>query len=283
MKWFDTTKQYNQYNQTSTRILNDSARILEPKPLLQYVKRYIDAVDIKRFGEKCHVRDANGGRWIKRSFSNAYCTQNVESFCKYMTRTTGQLYVKMLAVIDSSPSSYDDVWLQVLKPRGISQGNDMDSFKFLEKAGLMELDHLGKYRRKFYRTTPLGKLVLETAKKNDVAYKVLRHFMTFKGDFDAHMIDVSLNPETMFDMDPKSLAACIEAIFSPSSCLHEIGSQFYWCNKLLDCLKKSSNVFDTFNCAEVNNWLEAHASEPNVQRFLAVWHILEKKHAKAAA
>ena len=282
MKQCNSNEQYNQYNQTSTRILIDSAGILKPKPLLQYVKRYIDITDLKRFGEKCYICDANN-MWIKRSFSNAYCTQNVETFCKYITRTTGQLYVKMLAVIDSTPSSYDDIWLQVLKPRGISQGNDKDSFSFLEKAGLMELDHFGKHRRKFYKTTPLGKLVLETAKKNDVAYKVLRHFMTFKGDFDAHMIDVSLNPETMFDMDPKSLAACIEAILIPSSCLHEIGSQFYWCNKLLDCLKKSSNVFGTFNCAEVNDWLEAHASEPNVQRFLAVWHKLEKKHAKAAA
>ena len=278
-----TSNEFAKCNQTSTRILNDSARILEPKPLLPYVKQYIDIADIKRFKKTCYVQDTNDGLWNRRTFSNAYCTQNVKSFCKYITKTTGQLYVKMLAIIDSTPSSYDDVWLQVLKPRGISQGNDMDSFKFLEKAGLMELDHLGKYRRKFYKTTPLGKLVLETAKKNDVAYKVLRHFMTFKGDFDAHMIDVSLNPETMLDMDPKSLVACIEAILSPSSCLHEIGSQFYWCNKLLDCLKKSSNVFDTFNCSEVNVWLQAHASEPNVQRFLVVWHKLEKKHAKAAA
>lgn len=282
MKQCNSNEQYNQYNQTSTRILKDSAGILEPKSLLQYVKPYLDIVDLKRFGKKCYIRDANNA-WARRSFSNAYCIENVESFCKYITRTTGQLYVKMLAVIDSSPSSYDDVWLQVLKPRGISQGNDMDSFRFLKKAGLMELDHLGKYRRKFYKTTPLGKLVLETAKKNDVAYKVLRHFMTFKGDFDAHMIDISLNPETMLDMDPETLAACIEAILSPSSCLHEIGSQFYWCNKLLECLKKSSNVFDTFNCAEINNWLEAHASEPNVQRFLVVWHKLEKKYAKVAA
>ena len=114
-----TSNEFAERNQTSTRILNDSARILEPKPLLQYVKRYIDITDIKRFGKTCYVQDANDSRWNRQTFSNAYCTQNVEKFCKYITKTTGQLYVKMLAVIDSSPSSYDDVWLQVLKPRGI--------------------------------------------------------------------------------------------------------------------------------------------------------------------
>ena len=97
-------------------------------------------------------------------------------------RTMGHMYIKILDVIDRhGNASYYDFHAEILKPKGKPVGNDVELFRNLESQGLTELDHLGKYKRKFFRLTALGKLVLETAKKNQPAYRVLRHFNISRG------------------------------------------------------------------------------------------------------
>ena len=248
--------------------VKDYYRIVESKPMIDFVKKFIDAAP-------------------DRVLVSYWCdTLNMNTFSKYLTRTTGQMYVKMLDVIDhKGEASYRDIYDCLLKPKGKSFGNGAESFRNCETKGLMELDHRDKYKRKFFRLTALGKLVLETAKKNDIAYRVLRHFMKLDEgcDFDQKMITIQLNPDTLNDVTPEAFTSMLEAILDSKSELYEVGSYAYWCNKLVEALKKNPSFLEIFNCPEVNAWLEANQTVPAVQRFSKVFSKIMKKSKKNAA
>ena len=268
----------------ATSIIIDSHKITEPAFAADFVKKFIDAAPQNALHR---TRIWEPGVWPSRwDYSPKYGTENINKFAKYMTRTTGQLYIKMLEAIDAcGDASYHDVYARVLQPRGLKFGYDINLFKSCETNGLMEIDHLGKYKREFFRLTALGKLVLETAKKNDIAYKVLRHFMKIDEgcDFDEKMIKIQLNPETLDDVQPEAFTNMLEAILDKKSSLYETGSYAYWCNKLIECLKKNEGFLELFNCQEVNDWLKAHTDMPTVQRFSDVFKKIIKKFKKNAA
>lgn len=261
-------------------VIRDAYKVFEPRFAADYVFKFIDAAP-----ECALACTYDYGKYPNhRILLPKYSTFNINKFAKYMTRTTGQLYIKMLMAMENDVCSYHEIYARVLKPRGLKFGNDTELWKSLHLNGLIEVDSVGKYKRKFFRLTPLGKLVVDTAKKNDVAYKVLRHFMKFKDIFDEQaMISIQINPETFNDMTPESYVAMLDAILSQSSALHEVGSYAYWLNKLIECLKKSDAFFEEFNCPEVTAWLEAHADERNAKNFNAVFQKIIKKHAKKAA
>ena len=268
------------------RIVKDYNGIFAPKPLLDFTKKYLDVIDLVKHGAKdfsfAFVPEGVFYQTFVKTFDR-YSNANVDKYCKFMTRTLGNLYVKMLAELAKRPCSYDDIYTSVLAPKGIAYGNDVGTWRSLFETGLSQLDHKGAKGRKFYSLTALGKAVLDTAEKNHVAYKVLRHFMKFKDDFEVYSLQVNFNPETMNDMDPQSFVDMLDAVLNESSDLHAVGSYAYWCNKIIDCLKKNINFFELFNCPEVNAYLEKNASCPTVQRFNKIWDKICKKHAKAAA
>ena len=261
--------------------LPNTGSIFKTDYLFQYVQPFIDAHGKETF-TKGGYYDARGGYWIPKKI-HKYDDAIIKKFNKYLTRTVGQFYVKMLLEIEKCSCCYEDIWTALLKPRGKPYGNDIASFNGLRENNLIELDYKGKYGRKFYKLTTLGKLVLDAAKKNHVVYKVLRHFMKFEGDFEAHVVQVSFNPETMADLDPETFVNMIDAILNESSDLHKLGTYAYWCQKLLTCLKSSSNFFDMFMCDEVKAWFEEHKEEDNVKNFKKVLDKIAKKYARKAA
>lgn len=260
----------------SSKILPDYAKVFKPAPYVKFVSKLIDAASTNQYA-KYYINSWNGNTCAK------YSDANVDKFSKFITRTLGNLYVKMLACTEDEPCSYHEIYHRLLEPKGKPFGNDVESFKNLEINGLVEIDHLGKYKRKYMRLTPLGRIVLENAKKNDVAYKVLRHFMKFKDDFDTYLIEVNFNIETMDDISPNSFVAMLAAILDDNSVLHEIGSYAYWCSKLLDSLKKNERFFEIFNCPEVNEYLDNNSSNSNVQNFKKVLSKISKKYVRKAA
>lgn len=258
--WCSTLYSNEYYFGTSSKMLQDYTKIFKPIPVLNFAKKFIDVANPNIF-KKLYFT------YSKPKFISAYSQCNVDTFILYTMRTLGNLYIKMLSCIEDMPCSYQDIYDRLLKPKGKPFGNDVESFKNLEIKGLTEIDHIGKYKKKFFKLTPLGRLVLETAKKNNVAYKVLRHFMKFKDDFDSYLVEVNFNPETMDDITPISFVEMLDAILNDNSVLHEIGSYAYWCHKLLDSLKKSELFFEMFNCPEVNSYLDNNVNNQNVQKF----------------
>lgn len=268
----------------STALLVDlpgTGRIFKADNLFQYVRPFIDAYGKDTFTGNGYY-DPCDCHWKYKTL-HKYDEIIVKRFNKYLTRTIGQFYVKMLLEIEKRSCCYEDIWTALLKPRGKPYGNNIASFNGLRDNNLIELDYKGKYGRKFYKLTTLGKLVLDAAKKNHVVYKVLRHFMKFEGDFEAHVVQVSFNPETMEDLDPKTFVNMIDAILNDNSDLHKLGTYAYWCQKLLTCLKSSSNFFDMFMCDEVKAWFEEHKEEYNVKNFKKVLDKIAKKYARKAA
>lgn len=268
------------YLGTSSKVLPDYNKVFEPALCVKFVSKFIDAASTKQYAKYYvggYVDSWNGTPCAK------YSDANVNKFDKFLSRTLGNLYVKMLACMEDMPCSYNEIYNMVLKQRGKSFGTDIESFKNLEINGLIEIDHLGKYKRKYMKLTRLGKLVLETAKKNHIAYKVLRHFMKFKDDFDAYLIEVNFNIETMDDISPKSFVDMLTAILDDNSVLHEIGSYAYWCNKLISTLKKNERFFEMFDCPEVNAWLDNNFSSPSVKNFKKIFDKISKKYARKAA
>ena len=268
--------------------IKDAYGIFTPVRKVQFVKRYIDAAD-ERLLRRDFVHPQFGAGYYRycpdaeEYVYPKYAKVNVEKFDKYITRHTGVLYIQMLIEMEKSPCSYHEIYERVLKPRGISFGNDTLLFKSLMVNGLAEIDQVGKYRRKFYRPTALGKVVIETAKKNDVAFKVLRHVMKFKDDCDnIQLVNASLNLENFDDFSTSAYVSLLEALMDDNSPLHEVGSHAYWCNKLIQGLKKSDFFFSMFNCPEVQAWLEEHKTWSNVQRFMKTWNKICKKYSKAA-
>ena len=262
--------------------MHDYYGIVESRPASDFVKKFIDAApeNVLTF---YYV-----GNWPNRrqEYASKYGTENLNKFSKYITRTMGHVYVKILDIIDRRGSaSYYDFYDEILKPKGKPVGNDVEMFRNLEFQGLTELDHLGKYKRKFFKLTALGKLVLETAKKNQPAYKVLRHFMKLDDgcDFYQKLVAVQLDPETADDTTPEAFTNMLEAILSGKSSLYEAGSYAYWCNKLVEALKKNDDFLELFNCPEVNAWLEASQTVPAVQRFSKIFKKIVAKSNKNAA
>lgn len=263
-------------------------KIFDSKLLFPYAKEIIDVVDPKfyiSYWTNQHYTEHYyyGYHYIKHKAS-IYSAIHIKKFSKYMYKTFGNLFVKMLACMEKSPCSYHEIYAQCLKPRGKPFGNDSLSFFSMEERGLMKLDHLGKYKRRFFSLTQFGQKVLDIAKKNTVAYKVLRHVTKLDGDDEyvaCNMIDIQLNPDTMDDLTPKAYVDMLDAILDSNSPLHEVGSYSYFCNKLLTSLKKSKTWFDTFNCPEVKSYLESHMTNPNVARFSKVFSKIGKKHNKS--
>lgn len=270
----------------------DANGIFDQKLAIRFVKKYIDASP-----KRClswHMKERPDGKWgwlydedghAIREYDPIYGTENIKKFSKYMTRTFGNLYVRMLECIEHQPCSYHEIYAQVLKPRGTPFGNDTLLFNSLEHNGFVELDHLGKWKRRFFRLSPLGKLILDTARANHAVYKVLRHFLKFDGnDFEFHMMSIETNLETIDDVTPSAFIEMLDAILDPASKLHEIGSYFYWCNKLVECLKKKPDFFNLFNCPEVRSWLDSKSSSnANAGRFNTLFNKIAKKHAKTHA
>ena len=266
----------------SSTLIHDAYGICESYYVKDFVMKFIDAAPSSALA--CTYDYRIWPHQKKNALPKDH-TLNLEKFYKYMTRTTGQLYIKMLAAIEHcGDASYHEVYRMVLKPRGLKFGNDTELFKSLSINGLVELDHIGKYKRKFFRLSALGKIVLDTAKKNDVAYNVLRHFMKMDGcDFDQKMINIQLNVDTLNDVQPESFVSLVKAILDNKSSLYETGSYAYWCNKLVECLKKNKDFFEIFNCEEVKTWLESNKSMKSVQRFIDVMNSISKKHARKVA
>lgn len=262
----------------STSQLSDNNKIFIPANKLNFVKKFIDATN-----ERFYAYDYVYHPQYTKIIFPAYSTRNVEHFSKYITRTTGNMYVKMLEVMSKAPCSYYEIYDAVLKPKGIAFGNDSLSFFDMERRGLIELDHLGKYKRRYFRCTALGKEVVKAANANNVAYKVLRHFLKFKDDFDVYLINISFNPETMNDVDASAIVAMLKAIFDDNSSLHEVGSHFYFCNQLIKCLKTNATFFELFNCPEVKTYLADNASNEAVLKFNKIFSKICKKYAKANA
>lgn len=265
---------------TSFIKLPGTGNIFKTDYLSKYVYPFIDAHGGPFYYERDY--DLNKRCWHNIEVDK-YSEPIVKRFSKYMSHTTGQFYVKMLLKIEKCSCCYEDIWTALLKPRGKPYGNDINSFNRLRDNNLIELDYKGKYGRKFYKLTKLGQLVLDAAKKNHVVYKVLRHFMKFEGDFEAHVVQVSFNPETMTDLDPETFVNMIDAILNDNSDLHKLGTYAYWCQKLLTCLKSSSNFFDMFMCPEVKAWLEEHKDEDNVKNFKKAIDKIAKKYTRTAA
>lgn len=263
------------YLGASSKVFPDYNKVFEPALCIKFVSKFIDTAPTSQL-----ARYYDG--WNAKLCAK-YSDANVDKFSKFLSRTLGNLYVKMLACMEDTPCSYNEIYNMVLKPSGTPYGNDIESFKSLETNGLAEIDHLGKYKRKYMKLTQLGKLVLETAKKNHIAYKVLRHFMKFKDDFDAYLIDVNFNVETMDDISPKSFVDMLAAILDDNSVLHEVGSYAYWCNKLIGTLKKNDRFFEMFDCPEVNEYLNSNSSNPSVKNFKKIFDKIAKKHARNAA
>ena len=266
----------NYFLGTSSKVFPDHNKVFEPALCIKFVSKFIDAAPTRQLA-KFYDGWYNG--W-NGTLCAKYSDANVDKFSKFLSRTLGNLYVKMLACMEDTPCSYNEIYNMVLKHRGKSFGTDIESFKNLEINGLAEIDHLGKYKRKYMKLTRLGKIVLETAKKNHVAYKVLRHFMKFKDDFDSYLVEVNFNIETMDDISPKSFVDMLVAILDDNGVLHEIGSYTYWCNKLIDTLKKNERFFEMFDCPEVNTWLDNNLSNPSVQNFKKVFDKISKKYAR---
>ena len=262
-------------------IIHDAYKVFPAVSALQFVKKFIDAAPSHTRAFYC---DYDQNCICFKKLCPIYSAENINKFIKYLTRTTGHAYIKMLMTMDCGKTSdYESMHAQILKPRGIRFGNDTLLWRSLQDSGLTELDHFGKRRRKFFRLTALGQLVVDAAKKNDVAYKVLRHFMKFKDTLDdATMVTLMLNPETFNDMTSASYVAMLEAILTPGSVLHEVGSYAYWLNKLVEALKKSEVFFNEFNCSEVTAWLESHLDNENVKCFNDVLQKIVKKHSKKA-
>ena len=260
--------------------LPNTGKIFKTDYLFQYVQPFINAYGKETFSGRGYYDE--GGHWRYRQLDK-YDEQVIKRFLKYPTRTLGQFYVKMLLEFEKRSCCYEDIWTALLKPRGKPYGNDIASFNGLRENNLIELAYKGKYGRKFYKLTKLGQLVLDAAKKNHVVYKVLRHFMKFEGDFEAYVVQVSFNPETMTDLDPETFVNMIDSILNESSDLHKLGTYAYWCQKLLTCLKSSNNFFDMFMCDEVKAWLEEHKEEDNVKNFKKALDKIAKKYARKAA
>lgn len=260
--------------------IKDAHHIFEPKSLADYVIPLVNAAP------KC-AKCERMWSWQDGFYfaDERPLAENIIKFSKYLSRTTGQMYVKMMNVIDKcGDASYHEIYNQVLKPLGKPFGNDALSFRGIADNGLMELDHLGKYKRKFFSLTPLGKMVLEIAKANDVAYKPLRHFMKFKDTLDEErMISIQMSPDSMLDIMPETFVKMLDELLNPSSKLHEIGSYAYWLNKLVECLKKSKPFLDEFNCPEVKTWIESNMTNVYVQRFNKLFQKILKKQSKMAA
>ena len=261
----------------------NASNVFEQADMFPFAKPFIDTcVANDEFAYKSRRWNWNTGKYEGERLPK-YDEQNIKHFSKYVYRTLGNVFVKMLSCMENMSCSYHEIYNQILAPRGKSFGNDQLLFFDMERRGLMELDYLGKYKRRFFKLTDLGRLVLETAKKNNVAYKVLRHFIKLQDDFDVYMIQTSFNPETTFDVTPMAFVDMLDAIFDENGDLHKIGSYSYWCVKLLDSLKKNENFFKLFNCTEVNGWIDAHMSNPSVRKFCKVFDKIIKKHTKLAA
>ena len=260
--------------------IHDAYKVFENVEAFPFIKKFIDAAPVSALA---YIVDFS--KWpAHKTPLPKYCEANIAKFSKYLTRTTGQMYIKMLIAMENDICSYHEIYARVLRPRNIPFGNDTELWKNLEANGLIELDHRGKYKRRFFRLTRLGQVVIDVARKNDIAYKVLRHFMKFKDALDEQaMISIQINPETFSDMTPESYVAMLDAILTPGSSLHEVGSYAYWLNKLVECIKKSDAFFEEFNCPEVRSWVESNMSNPNVKRFNDVFQKVIKKHAKKAA
>ena len=260
--------------------LPNTKPIFKDDYILQYVAPLIDAYD----DSICHRNYDARGLWLVKGHENEYLEQNIRSFTKFLTKTSGALYIKMLMEMEKRPCSYHEIYEAVLKPRGIAFGNDTLLFKTLSANGLAKIHSIGKYKRKFYVPSKFGELVLDIVKKNEVAYKVLRHFMKFDGEnYESHMMTIQFNPLTSNDLTTESFVNMLDAILNPDSDLHKIGSYAYWCQKLIACLKKHEEFYDIFNCPEINEYLEANKSNPSVVNFTKVFRRIGKKFAKLAA
>ena len=80
------------YLETSSRILPDYTKIFKPMPYLKFVSKLIDAVPTSQYA-RYFVDSWKGNPCAK------YSDANVDKFSKFITRTLGNLYVKMLALI----------------------------------------------------------------------------------------------------------------------------------------------------------------------------------------
>lgn len=253
--------------------------IFPDTPMATYALPFIEACDMKKYG--AHISRWNNQTCrMENTYFPTYSRDNIQKYLKYAFRTPGNMYVKMLMRMENEPCSYREIYNSILKPLGKPMGNDTLSFISMQKRGLMEFDHYGKYRRKFYRITKLGKLIVEAAKTNMVVYRVLRHFMKFEGDFIEYSINVSLNPETMNDLTPASMVKLLDALFNESSDIHKLGSHIYWSTKLLDALKKNKDCYSLMESDEVKKYLSDNASNPYVAKFNEVLARIVKRYTK---
>ena len=261
------------------KTLQNPSNIFEYDSALQYVMPLIDEHGGPFYGGN-DIFD--GGWWRKCNEIDKYDERVISRFSRILTRTVDQLYVKMLMEMRTRACSYYDIHAAILAPLGKPVGNDICTFNSLSKWRFVEVDHIGKYKRKYFRLTNLGNRVIHAACTNNVVYRVLRHFMSpRKADHSAFMDD----------MAPASMVKMLDAILNNDSDLHKLGSYAYWCGKLLQYLKTTDGLyldssvkfFNMFNCGAVQQYLAAHADESNVKNFTKVFNRIAKTHAKRAA
>ena len=239
--------------------------------VMQYVVPLIDSYD----DSICYKGYDYPGLSI--NLKHLYCEYNIRIFQKYLYKTSGSFNIRMLMEMSKRPCSYHEIYNIFLKPRGKPFGNDMTLFRAINANGLCKIHSIGKYKRKFYVPTDFGNLVLDIVKKNDVAYKVLRHYMKGIDDFEAYALTVDLDPSTMDDLSPKSFVKMLDAIFNEDSDLHKIGSYSYWGEKLVSCVKNNENCFNMTNDPEVKAWLFSNMSNPSVAFFSKILSKIAKK------
>jgi hypothetical protein len=268
-----------------TKLLADSFKIFEPVDNRPFIKKIIDACD-----NSCLPKIYLGFDYSTFEPKYAECSKDSDytycKFKKYVSLSQAMLFVRLLMPFkNDAVLSYNDVFPIVFDTSRYSLGHDKDSFLSLLSKKLICFDHKGKYKRPYYKITPLGKKVCEIAEINSIAYKVLRHVMKLDSKNEnavcATMIKIDTNPEYFSDLLPETFVSLLDELFNEKSKMHEIGSYAYWCSKLVKCLKDNKFFFDMFVCDEVNAYLRENESNHAVSNFKHLLEKLRKNHEKA--
>lgn len=175
------------------------------------------------------------------------------------TVTSKLIYVKMLNVFaDGGKYSYMDCWEKILKPQGKTKGYNTDTFRGLIFDKFITFVEKGQRNKLLYSITPLGRLILETAKANEPANRVMQHFLGKKNkDPIAKMMqDDLLGLETYKDVMPNAIIDMLKSVFDSDGSIRKIGSHIYWINRIVTSYRTIPYFREIFNNDDVQMYLD---------------------------
>ncbi len=178
---------------------------------------------------------------------------------KFLKVTRNLLYIKFLMFIDKHPKcSYHEIWQNVIYPLlKKDKGHDIDLVKNMVFEGLTYIADYGKYRAPLYSTTELGKRILSIVEVNEDIYRVVRHFTVDPEEYATKIINEDLmgDGESWNDLSVDTVNNMLDELFDPDSRVQDIGSHFYWINKIMSVYKASKDFRDLLRKPETTEFI----------------------------